>query len=177
MATYHFPDAAIPALVATGRQPALEASGGWVQQLARLRRWERRILEHEIRNSELYPDEQDDVVAFFVTCTRLQDWVKGAAPLQTEALKKLVEQHDSLRAAQDITDRSKHLFLHPNHADTGWQWLREYVPPTNRENRTERWLVFHGTRAWGMNDLVQACVRDWHQVLVALGLGVPDLER
>jgi hypothetical protein len=98
----------------------------YIEQYARVRRWYERFKaiaggqEHRMPSAYY----RDDVVAFFINCHHLKDWVKNDpfalehGSLTRTGVEDFVNASAELRICGDVCNGSKHFLLDPNRSST-----------------------------------------------------------
>jgi hypothetical protein len=97
---------------------------GWRGQLARLRRWRRRLhATHDLQEAE------DVLYAFFQNCYHFRDWLVAEAAVPQVDIDRLFAAHTELRLAGDICNATKHLTLSRPKQPREFSLAREYRGP------------------------------------------------
>lgn len=104
----------------------LQEVEGWHGQYRRMLRWRDRVCAIDADRSSA--DQLDFLVAFFVACFHLRDWLKDSG-VDAERLNALFRANLDLRVCRDIANGFKHCRLdrEPFH-DPAFSVVREYVP-------------------------------------------------
>ncbi len=79
------------------------------EQLARVYRW-----LHRIEKQGASDEDYDDLLAFFLNCWHLKDWIENDSTLSsavTGNIEREAEAYESLQICADICNRTKHLKL------------------------------------------------------------------
>ena len=84
-----------------------------IDQLNRVIRWYRRFqqINEGIQKGASFEGQYDDMLAFFMNCYHLKDWIKN--DISDDSLNTVVEdyinQNDCLKLCADICNGAKHL--------------------------------------------------------------------
>ena len=149
-----------------GLKWSIENIQGWETRYAAVLRWRDRVRGCIRENGGVSADSEDFILAFFIFCFSLCDFVKSTGGVSGADMKKLVDDNKFMRICRDICNRSKHYKITPPHQpsiDATWSLGREYVPPDGYKN----FLIVGGDKLDPV-DVVHGCVAFWDQ-LIATG--------
>ncbi|MGE5372267.1 MAG: hypothetical protein ACM3QZ_09790 [Solirubrobacterales bacterium] len=79
----------------------------WKRQYERIRRWYNRV--NGIRLSSEYLVLQDDLLAFFMNCYHLRDWLIHGSPIDEKAVDEYINRNNYLSACRQLANGTKHL--------------------------------------------------------------------
>jgi hypothetical protein len=143
--------------------PSLESLFGWHDQYERMLRWRERLRDDR---------SLDFLLAFFLNCYALRDWLVKAGAFGETELDSIIRGSLAMRLCRDLCNRSKHLILSKPSIDSDFFICREY-----RGESRPPVLVVH---AWDANtqrdvatdlvDLPVACTEFWNSTLKSKGL-------
>lgn len=145
----------------------LQEAEGWHGQYRRMLRWRERISTIDAERSSA--EQLDFLIAFFVACFHLRDWLKDSG-LDAGRLNALFRESVELRICRDIANGFKHSRLdrEPFH-DQAFSVVREHVPagwPSNLGHSNARWSIVAGDDK--LDDLIELagrCVSVWDAFL------------
>jgi hypothetical protein len=126
------PDALIPA----ARQ--------WEPQWHRVDRWYQRAMRHRVKSTTtpLDPADLDDLLAYFLNCFQLRDWLKAARPDLSSSVVSLFNRNLELRLCRDIANGFKHKHLERPSHDRDFNFFREYDHFSTGSNPVHYYLTF-----------------------------------
>jgi|GEM_PF-1619977 len=144
----------------------LQEAEGWHGQYRRMLRWHERICAIDTGRSSA--EQLDFLIAFFVACFHLRDWLKDSG-LETERLNALFRGNIELRICRDFANGFKHSCLdrEPFH-DRAFSVLREHVPagwPSDLGHSNSRWSIVAGDDKFDLIELAGRCVLIWNVFL------------
>lgn len=148
---------------------------GWQGQLARVRRWYRRVQKIGMQMSQAVDteDEHDFVYAFFQNCFYFRDWLKNAGAVSTAELDAFFQRHKEMQVSRDICNGTKHYRVDHPSVDAHFSIGREYVPadwPGARPHINESWFIIAGDTKYDLFELADKCMTLWHDFLRQHGL-------
>lgn len=140
----------------------LQEAEGWRGQYRRMLRWRDRVCAIDAERSSA--DQLDFLIAFFVACFHLRDWLKDSG-VDAELLNALFQANVELRVCRDIANGFKHSRLdrEPFH-DPTFSVVREYVPvswPSNLGHANARWSIVAGDSKLDLVELAGRCITIW----------------
>ncbi|WP_230461039.1 hypothetical protein [Burkholderia ubonensis] len=140
----------------------LQEAEGWHGQYQRMLRWHDRVCAIDAERSSA--EQLDFLIAFFVACFHLRDWLKDAG-VDAERLNASFRANVELRVCRDIANGFKHSRLDREPFDDPvFSIVREYVPagwPSNAQHTNARWLVVAGDSKLDLVELAGRCVSIW----------------
>jgi len=144
----------------------LQEAEGWHGQYRRMLRWRDRVCAPDAGRSSA--DQLDFLIAFFVACFHLRDWLKDSG-VDGERLNSLFRANVELLVCRDIANGFKHSRLdrEPFH-DPVFSVVREHVPtgwPSNLGHANARWSVVAGDSKLDLVELAGRCVSIWDAFL------------
>lgn len=144
----------------------LQEAEGWHGQYRRMLRWRERICVIDAERSSA--EQLDFLIAFFVVCFHLRDWLKDSG-LDAGRLNALFKENIELRICRDIANGFKHSRLdrEPFH-DQAFSVVREHVPagwPSNLGHSNARWSIVAGDDKLDLIELASRCVSIWDAFL------------
>lgn len=85
----------------------------YLEQFNRVKRWNNILKQIQVSNSsENKTDYQVDcILAFFINCHHLRDWLEYSKAVSKEKLNELFKNNVELRICRDICNKTKHLSL------------------------------------------------------------------
>jgi hypothetical protein len=137
-----------------------ERSPGWRGQLARTKRWRRRLLS--LKGSSDIDTTFDFVLAFFINCYHVRDWLERSG-VASDKLDALFRDSIPLRICADIANIAKHHDLtHPPRMTRQLSLAREYEDPGNGWFGDDGALrVLSDGDKYDVLDLAAACEAEW----------------
>lgn len=144
----------------------LQEAEGWHGQYRRMLRWRDRVCAVDAERSSA--DQLDFLVAFFVACFHLRDWLQDSG-VDAERLHALFLANVELRVCRDIANGFKHSRLdrEPFH-DPAFSVVREHVPagwPSNLGHANTRWSIVAGDEKLDLIVLAGRCITIWDRFL------------
>jgi len=140
----------------------LQEAEGWHGQYQRMLRWRARVCAPDIERSSA--DQLDFLIAFFVVCFHLRDWLKDSG-VDGESLNALFRANLELRVCRDIANGFKHSRLDREpFYDPTFSVIREHVPSgwtPNLGHANTRWSVVAGDEKLDLVELTGRCVSIW----------------
>ncbi len=149
---------------------------GWQGQYDRLLRWHQRISEYPVtKPSSPEADEYlDFVLAFFLNCYSLRDWLSKSGAATKVDLDDLFRRNFDLQLCRDICNGSKHLKADRNPSvDGDPSIVREVVPDPYYGELAypgPRLVVVTGDHQRDILELAKSCVDAWRNFLQGRGL-------
>ncbi len=138
---------------------------GWRSQYSRVKRWHHRVREGiekaQARYDGVRPENLDDVLAFFLFCYSLRDWVVRTGGTSAATIDALVSANKAMRICRDICHRAKHHTLSAPSVDADFSIGREYDIWTEGE----RWFVLAGNDRLHLVDLAHECMAFWDHLV------------
>jgi hypothetical protein len=146
---------------------------GYLDQLARTRRFLKRFETQPRTFTEFEEEVQDNALAFFQNCHHITDWMRFD-PAVTDAQRELVESEVAhshvLKICRDVACAAKHLKLDRPKSGTGASAAHLIVNIYEREGdevMDEADLALedgHGNTISGL-DLGRQCILEWERIL------------
>jgi hypothetical protein len=98
-------------------------------QYDRVVRWHRRFEEHYSGKSHTKSIEEDcdDVLAFFIFCHQLKDWVIKDTTIPRREIEKFINENECLSICADIANGIKHLGIDETRTPRSGQDLRMHA--------------------------------------------------
>jgi len=84
----------------------LQSAQGWEAQYRRLLRWHERV--RNTVEGEPTEGQVDFMLAFFMNCYHLRDWLESSGAAASDDLQKLFDNDVNLSLCRDICNGSKH---------------------------------------------------------------------
>jgi len=115
----------------------------------------------------------DFVLAFFLNCYALRDWLQKSQMVSAIDLDTLFRANSDLQICRDICNGSKHFEINKPSIDAKFSIVREYVPDPyygRLAYPVERLVILAGQHQREIAELVQACLKAWSDFLHARGL-------
>lgn len=117
-----------------------------------------------------WSDALDFILAFFVFCYHLRDYVVETGHIKQHDIDALIQANIYMRICRDVCNRIKHHTIRRNPSiDADWSIGREYVP---WGERGEKFFVIADDKRDAM-DVVRGCVRFWNEIVDAGKLQEP----
>lgn len=138
--------------------PSLESLFGWHSQYDRFMRWHARLKSEPTL---------DMLLAFFLNCYALRDWLIQSEALSRAALDERINADPAMRLCRDLCNRSKHLVLNRASVDAQFAILREYRGKTRPPGIV---VLAEGVKS-DLNEVADRCVA-FCQALLAEKLDV-----
>lgn len=158
----------------------MDTAGGWPNHLRRIARWRDRTLQ-VLDDADAYPieDAADFVLAYFVWCHSLRDWLIKSQVIQRTKLDHLLDLYPCWKPCRDIANRCRHFELTINPVDKYWSMRREYDVWAKADGRSEqhRILIFFDGRIFLAKDLVNQCFEMWSDITGSIEGGDTQLQR
>lgn len=148
----------------------------YIEQYERVKRWYTRLknvtdgVDHSREHN--FPSEyyQDDVLAFFINCYHLKDWIinDNSAKISSKDVEDFVSQSEFLRVCGDVCNGSKHLTLTTPRADKNTKLggrnfflsLGGVIPILRA-----RYKVLSGNKEYDAFSLATKCMEDWERFM------------
>jgi hypothetical protein len=156
-----------------GQGRSIDTASGWKNHYLRMRRWRDRslaALDHRI-DGDLH-EAVDFVLAYFVWCHSLREWLIKSKSIAEETLDSQLQKHSDWKICRDIANRSRHFDLQKNPADKHWSILREYdvfAELDPKMQKTRLFLIF-GDEKIDVAALISSTFRMWQRILESNGL-------
>ena len=147
----------------------------WRGQYNRMLRWHRRVCEYPATEpSSAEADEYlDFVLALFLNCYSLRDWLdKSRAATRTE-LAALFKSNPDLRICRDICTGAKHFEIDDPSVDSKPSIVRNVIPDPYFGRSAypgKRLIIYAGDYERDVRALATSCVDVWRLFLVSKGL-------
>lgn len=142
--------------------------GGWQNHFKRLERWRKRVLDSmEDTSKSNFHDVNDFVLAYFMWCHSLRDWLIKSEAMDRAELDRELGQFVEWAICRDIANRNRHFKITQNPRDKDWSIHREYDWQAKVENRPERHrlLVVSDDRIFVVDDLVNRTFEMWQKIV------------
>lgn len=138
------------------------------EQYERVERWYQRLKSITDGRKHTQPSDyyQDEVLAFFINCYHLKDWIinDNSAKVSAQEVKDFVNQSEYLRVCGDICNGSKH--------------LRIDFPKSNKNTRIKgrnfslslgevlpvfqaKYKIISGRKEYDAFELATKCLEEW----------------
>jgi len=148
---------------------------GWQGQYDRLLRWHQRIAEYPVtKPSSPEADEYlDFVLAFFLNCFALKDWLRNANVVDGNEVDKFVHSDPDLQICRDICNGSKHYKITTPSIDDSFSIVREVVPDPHFGEFAypgPRLVIYAGENQHDILELAKSCIDAWRNFLQERGL-------
>lgn len=146
----------------------------WRIQWERTKRWFRRVqsIHQKSLDQMIDPEDEDSVIAFFLNCYHLRDWIRSSHPELNIEVATLFKQNFELGACRDICNGFKHKTLTtPSHdANFNWYWEYDYLDLMGKSGRNphKNCIAFQdgtGIRKFNLFDLATHCFSLWEGFL------------
>lgn len=151
-----------------GLKWSADTIGGWQNHFKRLERWKNRVLEsmEDTSKADLH-DVNDFVLAYFMWCHSLRDWLIKSETIDKDELDFELSHFVEWPVCRDIANRNRHFKITRNPRDKDWSIGREYDWQAKGENRPERHKLFvvSGDRIFNVDDLVNRTFEMWRQIV------------
>ncbi|MCL4418063.1 MAG: hypothetical protein M1365_15490 [Actinobacteria bacterium] len=142
----------------------------YLEQYERTKRWYVRLKNvTEGREHNLPSDYyQDDVLAFFINCYHIKDWIKNSKSASSKEVEDFVSQSEFLRVCGDVCNGSKHLTLttpksNKNTRVGGRNFflsLGEAIPVFSA-----KYKIISGNKEYDAFSLATKCMEEWGKFL------------
>ena len=157
-----------------GTGVSLHTIFGWQSQYERMLRWHRRVLEYPpTRSSSPEADEYlDFLLAFFLNCFSLRDWLENSQTVSLNELKKLFDESLDLRICRDIANGAKHFEIRRPSVDEKPSIVRELEPDPYFGQYAYpgiRLIIYAGNEVRDLLTLTTNCVNAWQMFLASKG--------
>lgn len=151
----------------------------YLEQYERVMRWFTRLKNiTEGREYNLSSDHyQDEVLAFFINCYHLKDWIKNdkSTKVTSEEVEDFVRQSEFLRVCGDICNGSKHLTITNPRSDKNTK-----VGGRNFSLNfggifsifKARYKIISGKKKYDAFELASQCMEEWRRFLAEKNLMV-----
>lgn len=146
----------------------------YLEQLERIRRWHIRLqpIAEGIVEVEPFDQHRDDMLAFFMNCYHLKDWIKNDASVPN--LNKLVEVYINksqvLSLCADLCNGIKHLVLdhsrsgsNPQISSKNYHRIELGVPDAKIGASI---LIISGDKKYDAFELAGGCIDEWELFLI-----------
>lgn len=141
----------------------------FIEQFKRMERWYKRIkiINAKVPKQLYYPEDEDEILAFFQNCFHLKDWVKNGdnkkiAELEVE---NFVNNSLYLKICGDICIGSKHLKINYPRIDAQTKITPEsWLPINGHVNgpiEKNRFIIKSGDNTYEAEDLASKCIAEW----------------
>jgi hypothetical protein len=142
----------------------LQRLQGWQGQFTAVLRWHERV--QVAANAERSPDELDFLLAFFINCYALRDWLLAAGAIDRTSLDDFMRSHVQMRLCRDIANGFKHMELSQPSVDATFSLQNEYVPkdwPGKYKYPNGKWVICADDQLdwhqFGLVELADECVK------------------
>lgn len=153
-----------------GLKFSADTIGGWQNHFDRMGRWQSRALTAANNPADYdFADATDFVLAYFLWCHSLRDWLLKSGVPQAD-LDRELSQYPIWKICRDVANRTRHLKLTMNPNDKDWSIGREYDTWAKHEDRSEKHVLFlvANDRKYRVNDLVHQSYEMWKNILNSL---------
>ncbi len=139
-----------------------------IDQLNRVIRWYRRFqqINEGIQKSASFEGQYDDMLAFFMNCYHLKDWIKN--DISDDSLNTVVEdyinQNDCLKLCADICNGAKHLDVTRSRFGEETSIRTEVHLDESQENPPviRKWYITSNSgQIFDAFDIATQCVERW----------------
>lgn len=150
-------------------------SNQYLEQLARVKRWYRRLEEIHIgrehnRESDYY---QDVLYSFFQNCFHLKDWLIESGVTNNKVVDKFISSEDDMKICRDLCNGSKHLVIKDPSIDPGIK-VKNRAFSLSLSNESPRIKVVYWIEADGgvyhAFDVATRCLVLWEEFLERHGI-------
>lgn len=144
----------------------------YLEQYERVKRWYERLrLVNEGKEFKLPSDYyQDEVLAFFINCYHLKDWIKNdpASKGLRRGVEEFVSKSEALGVCGDVCNGSKHLVITKGRISSNTKIggrnfflaLGESLPIFRA-----RYKIISGDKEYDAFDLATRCMEEWRMFL------------
>jgi hypothetical protein len=167
----------------SSEKDSIHRSGGWRGHYARVLRWHVRLTafcETAYLHDTLADTDFDDMLAFFVTCYHLADWLESDGAVPNKVADHYVRETLPLMVCRDICNGSKHAALTRQRSLREFAFHRQYRAPfvvafAWEEPGYENPLAAPGyehvrTEMFGVQQLADDCLTAWRAFFSAHSL-------
>jgi len=141
-----------------------------VDQIQRVERWYQRFVEIDAgtQTNASFDGQEDDVLAFFMNCFHLKDWIKNDVndPAFAQIVENYINANDCLKLCADICNGAKHFVLTSPRMVNDPSMKTEVHLDVGLENPPVRRKFFipleTGTEVNAF-DIATQCMQKWHQ--------------
>lgn len=151
-----------------GLKSSADTIGGWQNHFRRLERWKNRVLSSMENTSRAdFHDVNDFVLAYFMWCHSLRDWLIQSEVIGSDELDLKLGQFVEWAVCRDIANRNRHFKITRSPRDKDWSISREYDWQASVENRPERHRLFvvSDDRIFMVDDLVNRTFEMWGSIV------------
>lgn len=144
----------------------------YIEQYERVKRWYQRLKNiNDGKENNLSSDYyQDEVLAFFINCYHLKDWIMNdnSAEISSKDVEDFVKQSEFLRVCGDVCNGSKHLNLTSPKSDKNTRvggrnfflTLGEAIPIFRA-----KYKIISGNKEYDAFFLATKCLEDWEKFM------------
>lgn len=148
---------------------------GWRGQYERILRWHRRVCEYPatVPSSAEADEYLDFLLAFFLNCFSLRDWLDNSQAATKTELDTLFENNPDLKICRDICNGAKHFEIRRPSVDPELSIVRDVIPdPYFGRNAYpgKRLIIYAGDQQRDLRELATSCVDAWRLFLISKGL-------
>jgi hypothetical protein len=143
----------------------------WLDQWHRLCRWYKRILSlrSKAMKTSLTIDDADLIVAYFMNCYHLRDWLLESRPEWKPDIEQLISSSFEYKACRDICNGYKHKLIRNPSLDSDFNFYREYdydaIPGHNPEIYRFAFADGNSIRKYDVFNLSDLCQELWDNFL------------
>lgn len=151
---------------------------GWRSQYEAVERWYQRCEKCHVDNRYTsHADATDFILAFFVFCYHLRDYVIETGNISACEIDSLIDNNFAMRICRDVCLRAKHHTISnkgsvKRSVDIDWSLGREYDPwPSGKDG--EKLFLIAGDKFDAM-DIVNHCRKFWKDLVESGKLKEPQ---
>jgi len=152
-------------------------SSVYLNQYARVKRWYNRLEQINNGKQHIHPSDyyQDEVLAFFMNCYHLKDWLKNDSSFNkdNEAIEAFVRNSNNLSICGDLANGAKHLLITRPKLDSetsiGSRAFSLNIGGDELPKISIRYQVISEENACDAFELATKCLQEWEGFILGQG--------
>ena len=137
---------------------------GWRTRYDAVLRWRDRCVGCYSDGRAISDDALDFVLAFFIFCYSLRDFVIKTGGVKAKYIDDLIADSEPMRICRDVCNRSKHCNISSPSIDSSWSLGREYAPWPDGTSGFRHFLIAESRTAHPL-EVVKQCVQFWDDLV------------
>ena len=152
---------------------SIEKIQGWRMHYKGVLRWQARV-ENCYRDGKCIgaDDAEDFLLAFFVFCYHLRDFVVETGGISPHEVDTLIQSDRVMKPCRDICNRAKHHSISKNTYGATWSLGREFPRSSDSMPGLTHFLIAAGEKYYPL-DVVRDCIRFWSNLATSGRLAEP----